>query len=183
MSEVLKYGATAKWLHWLVAVLVMIMLIFGPGLEDMPLDVRQETMMGHAGLGTLVLVLMLIRWPWRLTHAAPGPTEAMSPWQVRLAAIMHWALYVLIPLQVVFGILQAMFMTDYEAIAFGAINYSAWAANDATLAKVFHVCHGINSKLLTLLVVVHFAAAIYHHVVQKDDVLKRMLPFGRVKDA
>ena len=49
-----KYGATAKWLHWLVGVIAIIMLIFGSGLEDMPLDQRQQIIMGHSGLGTLV---------------------------------------------------------------------------------------------------------------------------------
>ena len=180
MSEVLKYGATAKWLHWLVAALIIIMLIFGPGLEDMPLDQREQTIMGHAGLGTLVLILMLIRWPWRLTHEPPGPTEAMAPWQIRLAHIMHWALYVLIPLQVIFGILQAMYITDYEVIAFGLIDYSSWGDDDKDMARIFHICHGLNSKILTLLVLGHFGASLYHHFAQKDAVLKRMLPFGKV---
>ena len=180
MSELLKYGATAKWLHWLVALLVIVMLIFGPGLEDMPLDEREQTIMAHSGLGTLVLVLMLLRWPWRLTHAVPGPTRAMGPWQVRLSHTMHWALYVLLPLQVIFGILQAMFITDYEVVAFGQLDYSALATDDAGLARIFHVAHGLNSKLLMLLVIGHIGAAFYHHLFQKDDVLRRMLPFGRV---
>ena len=45
MTEILKYGATAKWLHWLVAFFVIIMLIFGPGLEDLPLDEREQMIM------------------------------------------------------------------------------------------------------------------------------------------
>lgn len=181
MSEMLKYGATAKWLHWLVAFLVILMLIFGPGLEDMPLDVREETIMGHAGLGTLVLLIMFVRIPWRLTHEPPGPTNTMGRWQTRLAGIMHWGLYILIPLQVIFGMLQAMFITEYNVVAFGVIDYSSLAADNEELADIFHICHGLNSKLLTLLVLVHFGAALYHHFFQKDTVLKRMLPFGKVE--
>lgn len=183
MSKVLKYGATAKWLHWLVGIMVILMLILGPGLEDMPVTEREMIIMGHSGLGTLVLILMLIRWPWRLTHEVPGPTAAMSSMQDRLAVIMHWALYVLLPLQVVFGIGQAMFLTDYEVLAFGLIPYSQFAADNADVAQIFHIAHGLNSKLLTLLVLGHIGAAFYHHFVQKDDVLRRMLPFGKVKAA
>ena len=181
MDKVLKYGATAKWLHWLVAVIVILMLIAGPGLEDMPLTEREQIIMVHSGLGTLVLVLMLIRWPWRLTHDVPGPTPVMSSLQHQLSVVMHWALYVLLPLQVVFGIGQAMFLTDYEVLAFGLIPYSALAEDSAGIARVFHIAHGLNSKLLTLLVLGHIGAALYHHFVQKDDVLRRMLPFGKVK--
>ena len=180
MSEVLKYGATAKWLHWLVGVVVIIMLIFGPGLEDLPLDERQVVIMGHSGLGTLVLILMLIRWPWRLTHEPPGATSAMGEWQTRLAKIMHWALYVLLVLQPIFGILQSAYITDYEIVAFGQINYSALAVGDADMARVWHIAHSINAKLLTVLVIGHVFAALYHHFWQKDDVLRRMLPFGKV---
>ena len=63
MAEILKYGATAKWLHWLVAFIVILMLIFGPGLEGLPQAEREQIIMVHSGLGTLVLILMLIRWP------------------------------------------------------------------------------------------------------------------------
>ena len=180
MSAVLKYGATAKWLHWLIAFMVIIMLIFGPGLEDMVITEREQIIMGHAGLGTLVLILMLIRWPWRLTHAVPGPTDAMSAMQDKLAVAMHWALNLLLVLQPIFGVAQAMFLTDYEVLAFGVIPYSSFAADNADMARIFHIAHSINGKLLTLLVLGHFFAALYHHFWQKDDVLRRMLPFGKV---
>ena len=175
-----KFGATAKWLHWLIAIIVIIMLIFGPGLEDMPFAEREQTIVGHAGLGTLVLLLMLIRWGWRLSHPAPPPTGSMGPWQIRLAAVMHWSLYGLLLLQPIFGILQAMYIVDYEVVAFNLIDYSSLATDDKSMAKIFHVAHGVTAKLIMLLVLGHIAAAFYHHFVQKDTVLKRMLPFGRV---
>lgn len=183
MSNILKYGATAKWLHWLVGVMVMLMLIVGPGLEDLPISEREVIIMGHSGLGTLVLILMLVRWPWRLTHPVPGPTAAMSSLQDRLSRLMHWSFYVLIVLQVIFGIGQAMFLTDYEVLAFGLIPYSSFAADNADVASLFHIAHGLNSKLLSLLVLGHIFAALYHHFWQKDDVLRRMLPFGKIKDS
>ena len=182
MAEILKYGATAKWLHWLVAFFVIIMLIFGPGLEDLPLDEREQMIMGHSGLGTLVLILMLIRWPWRLSHDVPGPTNAMGAWQTRLSKIMHWSLYGLLVLQPIFGILQAMYITEYDVAAFGQIAYSSMAVDNEQMARIFHIAHGVNAKLLTALVVGHFGAALYHHFWQKDNVLRRMLPFGKVSE-
>ena len=86
MSESAKYGATAKWLHWLIGIIVIIMLIFGQGLESLPLDQRQQIIMGHSGLGTLVLLLMAIRWSWRLSHAPPGPTSNMGSQMAKFAS-------------------------------------------------------------------------------------------------
>jgi cytochrome b561 len=48
------------------------------------------------------------------------------------------------------------------------------------MAEIFHIAHGVNGKLLTVLVLGHSAAALYHHFWQKDNVLRRMLPFGKV---
>lgn len=180
MSNTAKYGATAKWLHWLIGVIVIIMLIFGPGLEALPLEEREQIIMGHSGLGTLVLLLMIVRWSWRLSHSPPGPTPDMGVWQTRLSKSVHWGLYVLLVLQPIFGIAQAMHITDYEVVAFGLIDYSAMVEDNAQRARLFHVLHGVNATLITVLVIGHVLAALYHHFVQKDDVLRRMLPFGKV---
>ena len=93
---------------------------------------------------------------------------------------MHRALYTLFILQALFGIGQAMFLTEYPVVAFGIIDYSAMAAGNEGLAKAFHIAHGINSVLLSILVLGHIGAALYHHFVQKDAVLRRMLPGGKV---
>jgi cytochrome b561 len=157
------------------------MLILGQGLESMPLDQRQQIIMGHSGLGTLVLLLMIVRWSWRLSHKPPGPTSTMGTWQTRLSKWTHWSLYLLLIFQPVFGILQAMHITDYEIVAFGLINYSGMVADNAERARLFHILHGLNASIITVLVIGHVLASFYHHFVQKDDVLQRMLPFGKVK--
>ena len=73
-----------------------------------------------------------------------------------------------------------MYITEYEIFAFGQIAYSSMAVDNEQMAAIFHIAHSINGKLLTVLVLGHFVAALYHHFWQKDDVLRRMLPFGKV---
>ena len=181
MADVEKYGATAKWLHWVIGLLVIVMLAGGQTLEGLPLDERQQIIMVHSGLGTLVLLLMLVRLSWRLNHPVPGPTGVMGPRQIQLSKWMHWSLYALLLLQPLLGIGQAMFITDYRIAAFGILDYSSMAAGDEGLAKVFHVAHGLNALIITVLVIGHIGAALYHHFAQKDNVLRRMLPYGRLK--
>ena len=180
-SVAIEYGATAKWLHWLVAAIVILMLIGGRTLEALPLDEREQIIMVHSGLGTLVLALMLVRLWWRRGHPVPGPVSTMGATQVKLSKIMHGALYVLLILQPTFGILQAMFITDYRIVAFGLIDYSGLAGANANLARAFHVAHGLNSLILTVLVLGHVGAGLYHQFVQKDEVLRRMWPRGKVE--
>jgi cytochrome b561 len=180
MSDIVKYGATAKWLHWLIGIIAIIMLIFGRTMEALPLTEREQIIMVHSGLGTLVLLLMIMRWGWRLSHEPPGATSTMGAWQIRLSKAMHWSLYGLLLLQPILGILQAMYITDYEIRAFGVIDYSGFAADNADRARLFHVLHSLNATVLSTLVIGHIAAAFYHHFRQKDNVLRRMLPFGKV---
>ena len=181
MTTSLKYGATAKWLHWLIGFIAILMLILGRTMESLPLDERAQIIMGHSGLGTLVLLLMIARLTWRGAHPPPGPTEAMSAMQVRLSRWMHGVLYGLLILQPLLGLAQAMYVTDYEVVALGLINYSSFAQDDAGLAQTFHILHGLNATILSVLVVGHITAALYHHFRQKDAVLRRMLPFGKIE--
>ena len=181
MSDIVKYGATAKWLHWFIGVIVILMLIAGRFLEALPLTEREQIIMGHSGLGTLVLLLMLFRLGWRATHEPPGALATMGVWQVKASKAMHWTLYGLIILQPILGICQAMFITEYQVVAFGVIDYSALAAADAEKAKIFHILHGLNATVLSVLVIGHIGASLYHHFVQKDNVLRRMIPFGKPK--
>ncbi len=183
MSGSLKFDPTAKWLHWLIGTIVIIMLIFGRTMEALPLTEREVIIMAHSGLGTLVLLLMLARWGWRLSHEPPAEISTMGAWQTRLAKLMHWSLSGLLVVQPILGILQAMYIADYEILAFGVIDYSALAADDAERARVFHVLHGLNATVLSILVIGHIGAGLYHHFIKKDAVLRRMLPFGRVDSA
>ncbi|MFT5100155.1 MAG: cytochrome b561 [Flavobacterium sp.] len=181
MEKSLKYTATAKWFHWFLGLVIIVMLVFGRGLEDMEIPERTETLMIHSGLGTIVLILMLVRLAWRKTHQPPDAEASMSEMQVRLSLIMHWSLYGLIILQPILGILQAAYVTEYQVLAFGVIDYASLAADDSGMAQIFHIMHGINATILSVLVLGHTGAALFHHFVKKDHTLRKMIPFGKVK--
>ena len=74
-----------------------------------------------------------------------------------------------------------MYINDYEVVAFGMANYSTWTTDGLFIARVFCGCHSVNSKLLMILVLIPVAADIHHHFVQKDEVPKRMPPFGKIE--
>ena len=180
MDNPATFSSTQKWLHWLVAVLAILMLVAGFGLEDLPVTEREQAIMGHAGLGLIVLLLMIVRWGWRLTHAQPELPEPTPPLQQKAARIVQGLIYVLLLAQPILGILQAMY-NDYQVMAFGLLDISGLAANDKEMLGLFHRLHGINAVLLIILSLGHIGAAIYHHVVSKDNVLRTMIPFGKIK--
>lgn len=176
-----SYNNTARTLHWLIAAMVILLLIFGRLMEDMAIPDKEAFVMVHSGAGILIFLLMIGRFAWRQQHPPPPLPAAASQGEAfrnRAAGFVHLAFYVLVILQCLFGMLQAMFV-DYQVRAFALINISGLASDSTSLAKVFHVCHGATANLLTALILLHLGAALYHHFHLKDEVLGRMLPFVR----
>jgi len=107
----------------------------------------------------------------------PRPAlPAMPRWQEISAKSVHHLLMLCVTLQPIFGLMMVT-TSKREPVAFGVIPLKI-AQND-TINGIGHVLHGINGRLLLALVLIHIAAALYHHFVLKDNVLKRMLPLAK----
>ena len=166
------YDATAKWLHWLAAIAILLLLLGGTLFHFMPVDEKvARAATGHAGLGTLVFLIMSLRLYWRYRH--PVATPLMPEWQSRLSKLVHRMLYTCALLQPIFGVLMAM-SSPYDVIAFNLFNYSAFP-NDAW-HQIFHICHRVNGATLALVLFLHLSAVIYHQFMLRDGLLSRMLP-------
>ncbi len=163
-----SFSTSMKNLHWAIAVLVLIMIYGG-------FNMTRETATMHFGVGIIVLALMVI---WLATKGrSPRPAYPDMPrWQEIAAKAVHHGLYASVTLQPVFGLMMVMF-SKREPVAFGVIPLKI-VQND-TINAIGHTLHGINAWILTALVAVHILAALYHHVILKDNVLKRMLPLAK----
>jgi cytochrome b561 len=163
-----SFGTSVKSLHWAIAVLVLLMIYGG-------FTISRETATFHFGFGLVVLTLMVI---WLATKGgSPRPAYPPMPrWQEIAAKAVHHSLYASVTLQPVFGLMMVMF-SKREPVAFGVIPLKI-VQND-TINAIGHTLHGINAWILTALVSVHILAALYHHFILKDNVLKRMLPLAK----
>jgi len=170
------YTGTARTFHWAVAILVLLMLYGGWTLEDLPKEERAEVIRIHAGIGLTVLVLMLGRLFWRLKHPAPGLPADMPGWQQAAARGAHHALYFCVILQPLLGLMLG-FTSQRDLRPFDL--FSLQLMPSESLHEAAEVAHAVNAWLIALLVCMHVLAALYHHFVRRDDVLKRMLPFVR----
>ncbi len=170
------YDGVAKTLHWIVALLMLVMLTFGWTLGDLPLDEKVQTLVIHSSLGLSVFLLMGVRLYWRYTHTPPSLPDHMPGWQVTASKMSHRALYFFTMLQPLLGLAQSAY-ADFAVRPFGAFTVTLGA--NENLHEIFHELHEINAMVLIGLVLLHLGAALYHHFVQKDTVLRRMLPFGQ----
>ncbi|MDP6875579.1 MAG: cytochrome b/b6 domain-containing protein [Alphaproteobacteria bacterium] len=175
----MAYDPVARLLHWLMALLLIVMFLFGMQMEDLSLAERRESLPIHAGTGLVLLLLALFRLFWRRRHPAPPYPDSMSPGQQKWAKGVVHAFYLLMILLPIAGFLHAASYVDFEIHAFGIWNLTALLPSGETLTGVFHVIHGSCAWLLMILVVGHVGATLKHAFMDKDEIPARMLPFLR----
>lgn len=171
-----QYTGTAKVLHWLVALLIIGLFALGQYMSDLSMSPRKLQLYSwHKWFGVTVFLLVLIRLSWRLTHQPPALPALMPKLQRIASHIGHTALYVLMLAIPVSGWLMSS-AKGYQTVWFGVLPLPDLLGKDKQLGDMLAELHGALNGLMMFIVVVHALAALKHHFIDRDDVLKRMLP-------
>jgi cytochrome b561 len=171
-----RYGAVAQALHWLIAALVLVMFGLGWTMADLPLgEQKLELYQLHKSLGATIFALVVLRLAWRLTHAPPPLPARLPAWERSAAVAAHALFYVLLLVQPLIGLLQSN-AANFPVVAWGVVPLPALIGSDEALGETLVEVHEVVARVLLVLILVHVGAALRHHFVLKDDVLRRMLP-------
>ena len=172
-----SYTCVAIALHWLVALLIFFAWPMGVYMHDLPLSPQKlQYYAWHKWAGVTVFLLALLRLAWRAGHPAPALPEAMPRWQRQAATGLHHLLYLLILVIPLSGWLMSS-AKGFQTVWFGVLPLPDLVGKDEALGEVLKGVHmGLNGTLF-LLVLAHVGAALKHHLIDKDDILARMLPF------
>lgn len=176
MTPVLRYTATSRWLHWLTAALVFVVIpvgiwirFFEPANEAFKLRLYNI----HESLGVIVFVLVLVRL-WNRYRHPPPPLPANTPAAIQLAArVNHVGLYVLLVLMPVIGFL-ATNAWGFPLSVFGVLPLPSPVGKDEDLAKLLSLLHLCGAITIVLLIGAHLMGVIYHTFIRRDGLLKRM---------
>lgn len=173
-----NYDTVAITLHWLTALLVIVLFGLGVTWDYFPHDTA-ETMQGvHVSLGVILTVVIIARVAWRLM---PGhQVSALDVGLVRLASkVVQYLLYVLLVAQAVLGFL-IRWSGGHPVSFFGLFDIpSPIAAMARPERRTIHELHQYIGWGIVIIAFGHAAAALYHYYVVKDRVLQRMLPLAR----
>jgi len=178
MDTVPGYTRTAIALHWLAAALIVGNLALGVSMVELPLSPLKLRLFGwHKWIGITVFLVASVRLVWRYSNPPPPPV-AMPEWQRRAAVATHAALYVLMLLIPLSGWIYSS-STGVSVVYLGLVPLPDLVPKDKALAAILKAVHVTLNLGLVALVVVHVGAALKHHLVDRDAVLPRMLPFLR----
>ena len=174
-----QWGSVSKILHWVVVLLILLMAWIGLRMGDMPNGPDKIASYAlHKSVGITILVLVLLRIGWRLHAGAPDAVPGAPRWQERIASLTHLALYALLLAMPLSGwILNSA--SGFPLQWFGLVNLPAITGKDHDLHELAEDIHEWLFWAMVTLVVMHAAAAFYHHLFQRDATLTRMLPARR----
>lgn len=169
------YDTLTRFLHWGMAGMI-VMIVAAVELHELfpkGSDERALFMKIHIQGGLGILFLVWLRILNSLTHSMPSIHPTPAVWQIALAKAMHIALYLAMIALPVLGVL--MTHAGDRAVDFFGIGIPPIISADKALAKDLKEAHEVIGNTLVGLIVFHALAAIWHHVVVKDNTLTRML--------
>jgi cytochrome b561 len=171
-----RYHPVAKSLHWLMALAIFGMMGLGLIMQDLPLSPEKlQCYSWHKWMGVGLFGLTWLRLVWRVLHPAPALPTSMPMLHQRLAHAGHAALYLLMLAIPLSGWLMSS-AKGVQTVWLGIWPIPDLLAKDKALGATLAQVHGALNLALGLMLLAHVGAALKHHWVDRDDVLKRMLP-------
>lgn len=176
------YDPVARAFHWLVVVLIAAQFVIALVLPSvLPASTEDAIIAWHFSVGSTILLVMLLRLAWRLTHPPPPAPADLPPALRLLARATHWAFYAVL---IVLPLLGWTAANAYGATPrlLGLFPLPALVSPNKPFAEAVGTIHATVALSLAGLIALHVSGALYHALVKRDGVMGRMLP-GRTPHA
>lgn len=171
------YGSVAKTFHWIIAILIIGMLIFGFILVNLKnTNPHREMLIGlHKSIGLTILLLVILRLFWRWINIQPPLPITVPFWEQMLAKSAHFFLYILIFLMIFSGWSLSSF-GGHPVKFWNLIDVTLPVAKNQTISSAAFTAHQVIAWVIIGIVSFHILGALKNHFIDKNQVLRRMLP-------
>ncbi len=171
-----SYTKVAILLHWLMFFLISGLFTVGFYMADLPNSPQKlQIFSWHKWAGITALLLVLLRVTWRLLNPPPALPATMPAWQQRAAGWTHALLYLLMIAMPISGWLMSS-AEGFQVVWFGVLPLPNLLEKNHALGETLGDVHSAFAFVLLGVLALHVAAALKHHVMDRDTVLSRMLP-------
>ena len=172
-----SYSSVSIALHWIIALLAFGQIGLMMISDEVSGSERGFWMMLHKSGGMLILALTLVRLLRRLKEPWKPLPVAMTRWQRWLARVTHVGFYV---------VMIGMPLTGWAAVSAAGSGFDFYGLFPTPLlpvdggrdtARALFGIHDKGAKVFYVLTALHVAAALKHQYLDKDNELRKMLPF------
>jgi len=173
-TQRLQFTAFSRLLHWTMAAMILTMLCIGVAMVA-SLNNYHVLVSIHRPLGITILILVVVRFLNRLLNPPPPFPATMSHMEGLMATASEFTMYGLmfvLPL-VGWGMLSA---ARYPIVLFGSVHLPFILPHDAMLYALLRTAHTLLAYLFFLTFIAHFGAILFHTLIVRDGLLKRMAP-------
>lgn len=175
-NTTMTYGSVTKFFHWLIFLVLAGQIIFGFFLGNIPKAIQPITYNIHKLLGISILLLMLLRGLWALNNPKPYLPLSTKLWEHILERFVHFLLYTVVVAIALVGWIGSV--AAGRAPHLGELVITLPVPTNKTIVEIAFYLHEKLVFVLIALVSLHVAAAFFHYIVKKDNVLQRMMPGG-----
>ncbi len=177
MKPSVGYTRTAIGLHWLMALAIITTFSVGLYMSDLSLSpVKLKLYSWHKWAGVTIFLLLWFRLAWRLTHRPPASATAIPAWQQSMAKLAHVLFYVLMIAVPLSGWLMSS-AKGFQTVYFGLLPLPDLLGKNKALGETLTTVHQTLNFSLAGLLLLHVTAVMKHHLIERNDILARMLPF------
>jgi cytochrome b561 len=170
-----RYSRVAIALHWVLGLAIVGSFCMGVYMSDLPFSPQRLKLYNwHKWAGVTILALSALRLLWRLTHRPPADVP-MPAWQQKASHATHHLLYVLFFAVPLVGWAYSS-AAGFPIVWFGVLPLPDFVPVDKALAEAIKPWHEILAFAMAALVLMHVAAALKHHFIDRDGLLSRMWP-------
>lgn len=171
-----RFGAVAQVFHWGIFLLFVSLYVVAEMMEDAPKGPEKRALYDlHKSIGISVLFVVFLRLSWRLANPVPEPSGLVSKWMEKAASVSHFLLYAVMFLMPLSGYLMSV-SGGHDVGWFGLFELPSLLGKNEGLHELTEGFHGVMAAVILVLVAIHLLAALWHHFIVKDNVLRRMLP-------
>jgi cytochrome b561 len=176
-----RYGAVAQLFHWAVVALIVTQFVLANSAGDLPNGPAKIAVLArHKSVGITILALAILRLIWRWFNAVPRPPVSVARWQRTAGHVSHFLLYALLLTIPVVGWMMSS-ARNFPVSWFGIFTLPDLIGPNRDTYEFLHELHETLASVLFVIALVHIAAALKHHFLDRDNVLRRMLPV-KLKD-
>lgn len=168
------YSPIAKLFHWLVVALVVIQFTIAWTMPDIHRGTPPVGLIGwHLSVGASILAIAVMRLSWRFSHPAPAPPDDLPTVVALLSRGTHFALYALMIILPIMGWANAS-ARGWAVRIFGVIPLPQIVQTASPLGRRMGNIHATTAIIFVALIVLHVSGALYHALILRDRVLRRM---------